>query len=437
MSRIITSIGFSLVFGFFLLPTPTFAYTLFSQSTATSVPPNSSVLVGSFQPDYNTNTQGFSYGTNVKNTSGYPSCATAMYLYVSDSPTSNVNSVSVNLPASTTTTEFQYVSGTFTTSKNLSSTSTYYVRAVTQCNPGDFDIKNTAIFTGSSECLDCTQVIATDPTYGEVVATSTSLTYDVNYQIAQSDNDLYSDVYIDYYHAHTLFVPYLVNEYAITEKAETRIISDVGEFHSYFNVNNSLSGTYNVTIIMYGYIQPEWWQFWADPQKVILDTETTSYTSVSVTTQEERDDVIDRSERDLLFINTSNINCYNLTNIECWFTELGNKIITGAPIGYATRIYNILSSTSTGSTTLSLTHVFPAGTPASGMSINLDLASGINTAIALYDTPVDTFEDTPWDTFMYWWTMIWYLMLAFWIISQILKVNLLQRHSQHDNQPQS
>lgn len=86
------------------------------------------------------------YQIEVDNTSGFPTCAEGMYVTISSSSTFPTNIFSHNIPASTSTTGFQKVSSSNTTSGNITAFSNYYVSLHSQCNPGDFSFKN-LIFT--------------------------------------------------------------------------------------------------------------------------------------------------------------------------------------------------------------------------------------------------------------------------------------------------
>jgi len=95
-----------------------------------------------------------------------------------------------------------------------------------------------------------------------------------------------------------------------------------------------------------------------------------------------------------------------------------SAILHAKPIGYATRIYEIFSATSTPTTTLALAMTFPTSSPASGMQIDLDISNTVEDAINSInnDYPVKDMYDEA----MIYWNWFWYLLLAFWIIGQIL-----------------
>lgn len=85
------------------------------------------------------------------------------------------------------------------------------------------------------------------------------------------------------------------------------------------------------------------------------------------------------------------------------------------PWGYATRIYNIITTTSASTTPPNLTMTLPEGMAGTGSSLDLTPWDDIQNTVALIDTydGVDD-GDSMWDTIIYYYNACWYVLFAVW-----------------------
>lgn len=127
---------------------PAQAYLLSSGGNGTVPANGSTMLTPVFITQEIASGAPISYRAEVKNTSGFPSCANGMYINISASSTANTGEYSANFDASSTTEDWQYVQGYANTNQTIE-TGNYYIRAHTQCNPGNFEIRNVSLQTGT------------------------------------------------------------------------------------------------------------------------------------------------------------------------------------------------------------------------------------------------------------------------------------------------
>lgn len=115
----------------------------------------------------------------------------------------------------------------------------------------------------------------------------------------------------------------------------------------------------------------------------------------------------------------------NSQQIDNNINTLKNSFINRVPIGYVTRVYNILNSTSTKSIPV-LSATIPTGYPGSGSSISLDVNGVLddvldrNPVLGSYATTTETFYSIT----SYYWNIIVYLLFAFYIIRRIIGAHL-------------
>lgn len=92
-----------------------------------------------------------------------------------------------------------------------------------------------------------------------------------------------------------------------------------------------------------------------------------------------------------------------------------------APWGYATRVYEILSTDTSTTTLPSIAFTIPDGLPGdSHASIDFSPWAPIGSAIERIDTTeVETIDGSPLDMFLHWWNILWLIMFALWVIREL------------------
>lgn len=367
------------------------------------------------------------------------------------SPDDSAQGIDLQAPNATTTGEWHTAWFTYDFDNNLCTggidnySTTTIVSSDTYVNPQYisigyvnpdfyFDDLTIAVSNLSEGNSTLTRFISTDPTYGETIATSTSLDYYVTYYV-NSDDYVSDNTYIELQYQHALYLPfYTGNGYSLAQESFTSNVLSSGESTSIFNFGYVYAtGTYNVTSRIYTIVDPPWWQFWADPQEETLATYSTLFFANEMTSETEYNTYYDNSATNWVLSHTWDNPCIDFLDFPCWVGGFQEKLLHGVPIGYAIRLYEIFSSTSTGSSTLTLSLLYPSGSPGYGHNLTLDVAGGITDAISTYDTEIATFEDTPWNTFMRYWEYLWYIALSFWIINQIFGLSVFKINDIRNN----
>lgn len=117
--------------------------------------PVSDAVVGSFTVFQDTVVNAStSLQFEMKNTSGFPTAFAGLYVRISESSTTSLNALTrqpwPSAPYATTT-DWRSYSGNFNGTKTLTAGKTYYVRASSQANPGNFQIRNVVIGQTANE----------------------------------------------------------------------------------------------------------------------------------------------------------------------------------------------------------------------------------------------------------------------------------------------
>lgn len=90
-----------------------------------------------------------------------------------------------------------------------------------------------------------------------------------------------------------------------------------------------------------------------------------------------------------------------------------------APWGYATRVYEIITASSTPETLPSLSISMPAGLPVSG-TLDLTPWDDISSAFTQIDeAEVETIEGSPLDKFLFYWNTLWYIVFGLWLLKTL------------------
>lgn len=203
LSKII--FGLILVFGFVK---PVFALDIYNQQTSQSGvisnPLNGNVLIGTFtllSDTYFGSDSSFQIST--KNTSGFSSCNSGMYLDISTS------TVAYTLLLGLITTDFDLSNNFITYTSNFSGTTTllagnYKVYTHTQCSGGKFDIVSNSsnnsffgIISNNAIISNGTRIISVTPISGSTVGTTTVIQAGVYIAPEDYADDLYLHVWFN------------------------------------------------------------------------------------------------------------------------------------------------------------------------------------------------------------------------------------------------
>ena len=83
------------------------------------------------------------------------------------------------------------------------------------------------------------------------------------------------------------------------------------------------------------------------------------------------------------------------------------------------RTYDIFTETTSTSTLPSIAVSIPSGLPMSGTVIDFTPYTHIASAVdRLSIDNVETMEDSPMDTFLYWWNLMWLIVFGLWLIRE-------------------
>jgi len=94
-----------------------------------------------------------------------------------------------------------------------------------------------------------------------------------------------------------------------------------------------------------------------------------------------------------------------------------------APWGYATRVWEIMSASTTPAVLPSISAVIPEGLPHAGDSFDFTPWDSIEATITRVDTAsVASIDGSPFDTFMFWFNTVAYILFGLWLIKEVRKV---------------
>lgn len=121
----------------------------------------------------------------------------------------------------------------------------------------------------------------------------------------------------------------------------------------------------------------------------------------------------------------------NQTQISTAVDTLKSNILTKAPVGYVTRLVDIVAST--GTTTLpDISYTFGSG-PLEGQNFHFEPSSLLASADTIIRNDLVTDQDEPenlWDIFMPYWNILVYVSLLFMIVSEVTG---MYQHGKHKN----
>jgi len=175
-----------------LLPAKSNAYYEFNASSeveGSGVPDEPAVLGTFVVPTERTINENSSVRLDIKNTSGFPTCALGLYFRILNG-TTTVDSV--NLSVSTTTEEYETVVNNFDNTPEILYPGTTYTAVVSsQCNPGNFFVKNVSFSSDSQFISDIIFNSVTQTRFTDVDVTGTStVNVEAEYYLEQSEIDV-------------------------------------------------------------------------------------------------------------------------------------------------------------------------------------------------------------------------------------------------------
>jgi len=281
--------------------------------------------------------------------------------------------------------------------------------------------------TQTSVCDTCTRVISTDPSMGEYVATTTTgymvnATYFVanGVQTGSSENDFCSG--LSFLRVCTTKIQINVKR---ADSAEVWVyaeeVPDNGQqyIQHFFSEINS-AGTYWLEIRIYN-------QFIGDhylPSEEVLYYVSKFYIGTP-TTQAALDsfwgttDITARNE----LIEEGSIDPGDLTSpglIPRLFTKTYDDFVHLPPWGYAV-VFNDTLQNGTSTALGTLTMSFPTSSVAHGKTLDLNLTDGFSGAIdQINANGVTTSHGNQFETFLYYWNLLWYIMFAIWIAREVM-----------------
>lgn len=181
------------------------------------------------------------------------------------------------------------------------------------------------------------------------------------------------------------------------------------------------TGTYYASIRIIKTTPPPWYVFFGNGSVETLDlAEYEFYVNASTTLQEK----IDANQQwELEQTLTDDTTSFEQLNI--WMQQALNALLYMPPIGYASHIVDLLRATTTATSSIAITHTFPTNAPAglAGTVLTLDASTGLTDSIAsIRAMDIDTIEGDPFEKFMYWWNLLWYMALVVWILQQIFSM---------------
>jgi hypothetical protein len=95
-------------------------------------------------------------------------------------------------------------------------------------------------------------------------------------------------------------------------------------------------------------------------------------------------------------------------------------VLTKAPWGYGTRVYDIFTASSSAEVLPEYSLTLPDNLPVAG-TLNLDPWNNIDSAFTMIDeTEVDTIDGSPLDEFLFWWNLMWYIVFGLWLLREIM-----------------
>jgi len=284
-------------------------------------------------------------------------------------------------------------------------------------------------------CDTCTRIISVQPS--GTIASSTVILARVIHYLNDDDYDVGS-TYIEY-----KYTPLFGDNREVIQTFTFPIVSGYGT-SSALATGFLETGTYSVLVTMY---TDPWYWFRKDL--------TLMNTNVYVNASSSIEDILGRQKGILDDIYGGIICEFSFTSFgteafDClldyiWasvvppeevlkplVTKHKNDLLSRPPFGYVTRLSEIFTATSTGSSTsLGFVVSFPDGTPGENISFNANFSTGLHNAIiGINAIDVETIEGGAFDKFLFYWNTIWWILFAFWLLKEIIGFNALHTNKQ-------
>jgi hypothetical protein len=253
-----------------------------------------------------------------------------------------------------------------------------------------------------------------------LTATTTSYSASVSYYLLAQDIPTDGDVTVSYSYRHVL------SDYQESQIVDNLAVSQTNngeQITPFFLENLTQNGTYAVTIKLTANTPTPWWDIFSSYDYISeeLDSVTYSFYIGTSTTPLQIQEAKQAWEEAQLINNDENA----LSQLNIWMQQGLNALLYMPPIGYASHIVDLLRATTTATSSIAITHTFPSNAPAglAGTVLTLDASTGLSDSIAsIRAMDIETIEGDPFEKFMYWWNLLWYMALVVWILQQVFSM---------------
>lgn len=268
-----------------------------------------------------------------------------------------------------------------------------------------------------------TCIASTDPYQDEQMATGTA-SYVVSADYYVNSDDFcggFSSIYCTTYISMSLTPPLSTQKYEYVQEVGA---SDTLENITYpYNLPDS--GTYTVTFTVYNRYITEWlFGSSYDPKYIYI---LTFYVGTPNTAAEKE-----------AYQNELRADNYNIvSNLQDGSDDIGTTDTPGVlalalndtvntflhlpPWGYVTVFNQSLQNGTTTGLSDNFTLSFATSSPLHGMTLALPMRAAVDDSISFISAvPASTDQGNMWETFLYWWEKMWYMIFIIWLISELL-----------------
>lgn len=336
----------------------------------------------------------------------------------------NYRLIAASEPGLTVSTDANFFLATTTGTDNIAETACYFTSSPLASCMDIFDVPFYAlnmdnVSSADLTCDTCTRIIDSTPALNDTItATSTLQPFLIDYYVNLDDFDA-SSTYIKFFYKHSLVSPYPneITPFNLAQETfiDTVVITD-DETVSLGNMTKLLyEGTYYATIEIYktstSTLTNSWWNPF-DNETVVstqtLDTKSFYFDVGSSTTHEQ--------QQEAQFYQNTMLGTVNDID-DSWWTKaslVADHMLRVPPLGYAVRIYDILSATtSTTSSSFVLNYTFASTSPViAGQSVSFDTGQGLRNGWL-------SINESTREMFMLYWTYFWYILLAIKILTDV------------------
>jgi len=290
------------------------------------------------------------------------------------------------------------------------------------------DIVEASESTGDwfSTCTDCSYIRPFLPMQNAYVYSTSSIEIDAWYKVRSSDLQNVDNVIKVEVLWESVKTPYIVDGAMNYRGAIEQNLSTFNSEQLYSDVFSAYAtGTHNLSYKIIEEVQPPFWQFWNDTvtQRIIAQN-TQSFNLYAVTDTIELQSLQSEYEAIQQSFQDSQVSECSLNGVlsqACLEEKIDNGVFNithTVPIGYATRIIEILSTSTATSAVIALDLAFPTSSPSHGKTLHLDISGTVQDSIDELNTQYDV--TGAYDKAMTLWNLFWYSILIFWILKEIL-----------------